>query len=397
MMFKSFEEITVGQSASISKKITAEDIKKFVEITGDNNPLHVDRGYAETTSFKDVVVHGMLGASFISTVIGTRLPGRGALWISQSLEFLMPVRLNDELVIVCTVLKKHERDRILELETNIWNQNKTFVLSGKGRVKVLESSTPKQVAANQEKLKVAVVTGGSGGIGKAICLQLAQEGYRVVVNYLNNEARALEIVGLIESQGGESLACRADISKPEEAQRLVDRAVQKYSGISLLVNNASPKIQPKAFESLEWEEIMHHLNVQFRGAFEMSKVCVPIMKAQGYGKIVNITSQVLDSSPSPTWTAYAIGKSSLATFSRYLAVELGPFKITVNCVSPGMTDTALIGDIPEKARLIIARQTPLRKLASPEDVAGSVGFLASPQADHITGETIRVNGGMAMV
>ena len=98
-MFKDFSEIQVGDSESISKTITESDVRRFVEMTGDDNPLHVDSAYAESTAFKDIVVHGMLGASYISTVIGTRLPGTGALWVSQNFDFLLPVRLGDELSI----------------------------------------------------------------------------------------------------------------------------------------------------------------------------------------------------------------------------------------------------------------------------------------------------------
>ena len=104
-MFKDFDAIEVGETQTLTKTITEVDVRKFVEVTGDDNPLHVDRSYAETTSFKDIVVHGMLGASFISTVIGTKLPGAGALWVSQNLEFLLPVRLGDELSISAKVLK----------------------------------------------------------------------------------------------------------------------------------------------------------------------------------------------------------------------------------------------------------------------------------------------------
>jgi 3-oxoacyl-[acyl-carrier protein] reductase len=100
-----FEEIQIGDAASLVKQITAADVRRFVELTGDDNPLHVDRAYAEATAFKDIVVHGMLGASFLSTVVGTRLPGEGALWISQTFEFLHPVRLDDTLTVTCTVRK----------------------------------------------------------------------------------------------------------------------------------------------------------------------------------------------------------------------------------------------------------------------------------------------------
>lgn len=135
--FADYEQIQVGDRQQLVKVIGPADIRKFVEMTGDDNPLHVDRDFAETTSFKDVVVHGMLGASFISTVIGTKLPGPGALWVAQSMEFLLPVRLGDELTISCTVLKKHDRERLLELETRIVNQDQQTVLMGTGKVKVL--------------------------------------------------------------------------------------------------------------------------------------------------------------------------------------------------------------------------------------------------------------------
>ena len=132
--FTDFDSLKVGDCRQLIKTITQDDIRKFVDMTGDDNPLHVDRNFASETSFKDIVVHGMLGASFISTVIGTKLPGPGALWISQSMDFLLPVRLADVLTVSCTVLKKHERDRLLELQTVIVNQNGQTVLQGHGKV-----------------------------------------------------------------------------------------------------------------------------------------------------------------------------------------------------------------------------------------------------------------------
>ena len=105
---KSFDDIQVGDVESIQRTVTEADVRRFVEMTGDDNPLHVDRAYAERTPFKDVVVHGMLGASLVSTVIGTKLPGEGALWLKQNFDFALPVRLGDELSVSCTVLK-HEK------------------------------------------------------------------------------------------------------------------------------------------------------------------------------------------------------------------------------------------------------------------------------------------------
>jgi len=394
---RKFEEIQIGDTATIHKKITEEDVNKFVAMTGDNNPLHVDRDYAEKTPFKDIVAHGMLGASFISTLIGTKLPGEGALWVSQSFEFLLPVRLGDDLTISVQVTKKHDRDRLLELDCKILNQSKQTVLTGAGKVRLLETPAEEKAAATIQRSEVALVTGGAGGIGKAICLRLAEDGYKVVVNYRTKGDRAQSIVEAIMAKGGRAMAIEADVSKESQVAALVEKVTGVWGGVDVLVNNASPHISPQSFEQLEWSEIEHHLNVQFKSAFLLCKLIVPLMKAQKFGRIINITSQVLDSSPSPNWTAYALGKASLATFSKYLAAEVGPFGIQVNSVSPGMTDTSLVGDIPEKARMMIARQTPLRRLGNPEDVAGAVAYLASPKTSFVTGETIRVNGGQVML
>lgn len=394
---KRFDQIEVGDVESIQRTVTEADVRRFVEMTGDDNPLHVDRAYAERTSFKDVVVHGMLGASLVSTVIGTKLPGEGALWLKQNFDFALPVRLGDELDVSCTVLKKNDRERLLELEARVVNQNSDTVLSGTGLVKVLESTNGHEPEETPQQLKVAVVSGGSGGIGRAICTRLAADGYAVVVNYRGEAERAEAVVRAIEEDGGRATAVRADVALAEDAAQLVEQAAREYGGVSLIVNNASPRIAGKPFDALSWDDMQHHLDVQVGGAFALAKAAVPAMRERGYGRIVNVTSQAVDGSPTSGWTAYSVAKSALATLSHQLAAELGPAGITVNCVSPGMTDTRLIGDIPEKQRLIAARQTPLRRLATPEDVAGAVAYLASDAACYLTGETIRVNGGQVMV
>lgn len=423
-MFMDFDAIVVGDTQTLTKHITEADLRKFVDMTGDNNPLHVDRAFAETTSFKDIVVHGMLGASFISTVIGTKLPGTGALWISQNMEFLQPVRLGDVLTISATVLKKHLRERLLELDTRIINQNQQLVLTGIGKVKVLVAAVPETKFVADARPRVAIVTGGAGGIGKAICQRLAADGFDVVVNYRTQADRALEIVadinataaagasfgGAGESTGscdsvvavvagkryGRALAVKADIATESGAQALFASAVKAFGAVSVLVNNASPHINPKPFSTTGWDDVQRQIDVQVKGAFLMTSAVTPDMASRKWGRIVNITSEVLDGPPSVMWTGYAMAKGALQVFSNYMAAELGPQGITVNCVSPGMCETTLIGDIPEKTQLMIARQTPLRRLAKPTDVAAAVSYLVSDDADFITGDTIAVNGGRAM-
>lgn len=394
-MFADFDRIAVGDCRSISRTIAEADVRRFVEMTGDDNPLHVDRSFAEETAFKDIVVHGMLGASFISTVIGTQLPGPGALWVSQNMDFLLPVRLGDELTVSCTVTAKHERDRLLELDTRIVNQNGQAVLTGRGKVKLL-AGKPKAEAAPTERPAVAIVTGAAGGIGAAICRRLAAEGNHVVVNYRRGRDKAEALAASLSESGRRAIAVEADVATEEGARRLREAAVNAFGGVGILVNNASPRINPKPFAALEWADFQAHLDVQLKGAFLTMKECAPEMASRKWGRIVNITSQVIDAAPSSGWTSYAVAKSALAMLSRYLAAELGPQGVTVNCVSPGMTETAMIGDVPEKVQLMVARQTPLRRLATPEDVAAAVAHLVSDDAAFVTGHSMRVNGGLAM-
>lgn len=395
-MFADFDSIEVGETRSLSRKITEADVRRFVEMTGDDNPLHVDRSFAEETSFKDIVVHGMLGASFISTVIGTQLPGSGALWVSQNIEFLLPVRLGDELTVSCTVVRKHERDRLLELDTRITNQNRQLVLTGQGKVKLLAGRPRPEAPLPGDRPPVAIVTGGAGGIGAAICRRLAADGNKVVINYMGRRDKAEALAAELNQQDVRAISVQADISTDGGAANLFSAAVKAFGGVGILVNNASPRINPSAFAASEWEDFQTHLDVQVKGAYLMMKLCLPEMMDRKWGRIVNITTQAIEGTPTSGWSSYAVAKGALAMLTRYAAAELGPQGITVNAVAPGMTETSLIGDIPEKLQLMVARQTPLRRLARPQDVAAAIAHLVSEDAAFITGHTMRVNGGLAM-
>lgn len=396
MMFANFEAIQVGEKRSLTKTITEADVRRFVDMTGDDNPLHVDAAYARSTPFKDVVVHGMLGASFISTVIGTRLPGPGALWVSQQMDFLLPVRLGDELTVSCEVLKKHDSERLLELETVITNQNGQRVLTGRGKVKLLSEPQAAQAADTPQKCMVALVTGGAGGIGQALCERLALDGFAVVVNYAHSAGSANDLVSRITAAGGRALAVQADVATGSGITKLFDAAVNAFDGVGVVVCNASPPIHAKPFASAAWADVQQHIDVQAKASFLLAQRCAPGMAARKWGRIINITSQVTRALPTPGWLSYTIGKSTLAALTRSMAVELGPSGITVNAVAPGMTDTRLIGAIPEKVQLMTARQTPLRRLAVPQDVTDAVAYLASDAGGFITGQELHVNGGMVM-
>lgn len=389
-----FDEITVGQIAELEHTVTLHDLEKFVELTGDDNKLHVDAAYAARTSFKKPVAHGMLGASFISTIIGTRLPGDGALWFAQSLEFLLPVRVGDTLLVRAEVLRKIERMNVIELQTDIFNQHRQKVTTGIAKVKIVDFEPEIAELPNPPK-PVALVVGGSGGIGSAVCYQLAKAGFDIAIHYFSNASKAQAIATDIESMGQQALLVSADVCDQASITDMVQKVVRQFGTITALVNcTTGPMILAK-WEDIQWVDIAKALEISLQGAFELVRQVTPIMEKANYGKIVHISSHMVDS-PNGGQLPFITAKAALEGLSKALSLELAAKGIRVNLVSPGMTDTPLLSEIPERIRLMVTARIPLRRLAKPDDVAGAVTYLASPQSDYLTGETIRVNGGQVM-
>jgi 3-oxoacyl-[acyl-carrier protein] reductase len=192
------------------------------------------------------------------------------------------------------------------------------------------------------------------------------------------------------------VAVQADVASAGGAERLLARAEDAFGPVGVLVHNASGPVAAKPIALAAWGDVQEHLEVQLKGAFLVAKAGLPAMTSRRRGRIVFITSQVVDAPPTAGWAGYTIAKSAVASLARSLALECGPLGITVNCVAPGMTETAFIGGIPEKIQMSVARQTPLRRLAQPWDVAAAVAYLVAPEGAFITGQTLRVNGGMDM-
>ena len=392
-----FETLQVGDTAEFRHTVTKEDVLKFANLTGDDNALHVDPEFAAKTSFKGVVAHGMLGASFISTVIGKYLPGNGSLWISQNFEFLLPTRIGDTLTISAEILKKHKTQRIITLKTEIKNQHKQVVLTGEGKIKVLQLEESKSDNIKHVETRVVLITGASKGIGAATAVTLASQGFSVIINYCSDKTGAQNILEQIRKNQGDAIICRADVTKSEEVKKMVSLAKLRFGTITALVNNATSKIIPQTFEELEWRDIELHMNIQLKGAFNCIQAVLPDFQKNKMGSVVNINSIYSDSTPPDKMAGYVMTKNALSALTKSLAVEYGPQGIRFNTVSPGMTETGLISDIPEKTRLVTSMNTPLRRLAQPLDIADAISFLLSDKAKHITGETLRVCGGAVMI
>jgi 3-oxoacyl-[acyl-carrier protein] reductase len=412
-----FDLIKVDDTAEHFHQVTKSDIKKFINLTGDKNKIHHDSNYAKKTFLKKPVAHGMLSASFISTLIGTKLPGDGALWFSQNLEFLRPIRVGDKIKIIAKVKKKNISNQVVDLSIEILNQHKQKVITGSVGVKVTDNTIiskkdKKEFQSNLSvsngkikksykfiklhlKRKVALVIGATGGIGQATCIQLAKDGYDIIVHYNKNKATAEKIQKKIKLIKRKSMIIRANITSKKSVEEMTKKLIKKFKTISVLVNCAALGVPNIKFDDLEWGNFEKHHNFNIKSNLYLIQSLIPYMYQQKYGKIVCISTQYTDE-PKPELSYYISAKSALIGFVKSIATELAPKGISINIVSPGMTDTDLIADIPLKERMLTAAKTPMRRLTLPEDVAGAISFLASNKSDFITGTNIRVNGGQIM-
>ncbi len=392
-----YEEIQVGTTQQLTHTITQADIEKFVDLSGDDNKLHVDKAFAARTSFKKPVVHGMIGASFISTVIGTKLPGDGALWYSQTLDFLLPVRIGDMITVVAEVIKKNDRERSIELDVRIFNQKRQIVTRGISKVKVIDEDIPvNENLENEENPRGALVIGATGGIGNATCLQLAKDGFNLILHYNKNKDKARKLQEEIKALGREVYICQGDVNQLADIDALIDFSIRKFSGIDVLVNCAAFPIPTIKATDLLWTDFLTQLEINIKVNLLLIQKVLPVMVGNGYGKIITLSSEATDK-PNANWAHYITAKSALEGLTKSLAYELAPKGIRINMVSPSMVSTELTADIPEKMKLMTAAQTPLRRLARPEDVAGVISFLASSKSDFLVGENIRLNGGQVML
>jgi 3-oxoacyl-[acyl-carrier protein] reductase len=245
------------------------------------------------------------------------------------------------------------------------------------------------------KDKVALVTGGSRGIGRAIATTLAEAGAAVVVNYKGNQAAADEVVRMITDADGQALAVQGDVSKPDEVEQLFKTAVERIGPVNILVNNAGITRDTLLLRMKE-DDFDAVLATNLRSVYLCTRAALrPMTKARG-GRIINISS-VIGLIGNPGQANYAAAKAGIIGFTKSTAREMASRNITVNAVAPGYIETELTGQLGEQIRAAILEAIPLGRLGVPQDVANVVCFLASDAAAYITGQTLTVDGGMVML
>jgi 3-oxoacyl-[acyl-carrier protein] reductase len=391
---RSIDDFAVGDSAALEHEVVADDVARFVELTGDDNPVHVDDEYAMGLGFRGRVVHGMLTSGYISTVIGTLLPGPGALWMSERFNFRAPVYVGDRIRVEVTVRHVSLSTRVLALDVAVRTAAGKLVLDGEAQVQLPERRP--EVSVERHGARTAVITGSGRGIGAAIARRLAEDGLQVVVNYRSDEARARSTMDEIVAAGGEATLFRADVSAAEEVQALIGHVEETFGPVDALINNAGTPTDPRPLAETTWDDVAGHLDGHLRGSFNCIAAVLPGMVERGFGRIVNVTSQSAYGTPPPKLTGYVVAKSALAALTRCVSLETGPRNVTVNAVAPGMVETDMTADLSPRMKALLASQTPLRRLADADDVAAAVSFLVGPGGAYVTGHTIHLSGGQVM-
>lgn len=243
------------------------------------------------------------------------------------------------------------------------------------------------------KGKVAIVTGGSRGIGRHIALQLAQRGADVAINYRSRQSDADETLKEIEATGVKALAIKADLSKMPEARGMIKEVHEKWGRIDILVNNAGIT-RDKSMKKLTDEDWNEVLDTNLGSVYATCSEVLNIMLEQKYGRIINITSFV-GQAGNFGQANYAASKGGIIAFTKTLALEVAKHNITVNAIAPGFTETEMLAQVPENIREQIVARVPMGRFGQPEEVARAVVFLAA-EGDYITGQQINVNGGVYM-
>lgn len=243
--------------------------------------------------------------------------------------------------------------------------------------------------------KVALVTGSSGGIGQAIAVRLASEGADVVIDYRSHPEGAEETKAKVEATGRKGLVVKADLGVVSDVRQMIAEGIQNFSKLDILVNNAGLEKRADFWEVTE-ADYDSVINVNLKGVFFATQAIVEhLRETKRSGKIINISS-VHEELPFPHFTSYCASKGGVKMMMRNLAVELGSLGITINNVAPGAIETPINKDLtenPEKLNAVL-KNIPLGRLGQPNDVAALVAFLASPDADYITGSTFYVDGGL---
>lgn len=240
--------------------------------------------------------------------------------------------------------------------------------------------------------QTAVITGAARGIGRAIALRLARSGVNLIINYYQNETAALDLTREIDALGGCSILAQGDVGQPEDAKRVIQSSMESFNRLDILVNNAGIT-RDNLLVRMKEEEFNQVMAINLLGTFHCTKYASKLMMKARYGRIINISS-VVGIAGNSGQANYAASKAGIIGFTKSIAKELGTRNITVNAVAPGFIQTDMTDRLSDEQKKKILSRIPLGRFGLPEEIANMVHFLVSDEADYITGQVFRIDGGM---
>ncbi len=243
--------------------------------------------------------------------------------------------------------------------------------------------------------KIALVTGGSRGIGRATASLLAKQGAVVVINYSARQDAAEDTARTIRADGGQAVLMQGDVRSREQVAEIIAKIDGQYGRLDILINNAGMPFTRKPLQDMTWEEFQQKLDDEMKAAFVLTQAVTPLMTRHHFGRIVYVGSG-LSKHTSPNMAAHGTAKAALTQFARYVAAEYGPAGITANVVSPGLVRTEATAFRPQEFLTHVAGMTPLGRVADPDDIARAIVMYASDASGFITGTYVPVNGGSSM-
>jgi len=246
------------------------------------------------------------------------------------------------------------------------------------------------------KGKVVLVTGSARGIGAAIAKAVSRQGASVIINYIQSKEKAEQVMNEIKDIGGKAIIVQADVRDAQAVQAMVEKGIREFGKIDVMFNNANINFPVRPFTELSWQDIEAKITGEMKSLYNCSQAVLKDMLKRKSGKLVFISSS-LSRHPGYGFSAHAAAKSAMDGIAKVMAVELGPFGITVNVIGPGLVMTDATSGMPKEAVERTADMLPLKRVGAPDDIAGVAVFLASSFSDYVTGEYIPVNGGNFMI
>jgi 3-oxoacyl-[acyl-carrier protein] reductase len=384
--------LAVGDEARVTATITRELIEATAQLTGDDNPLHLDTQAARRFGQSRPIAHGQILIGLVSRLIGTELPGPGSVWFESQWRFLTPIYADDVVTVTARVAQVSTGSRVVVLDVAATNQHGTEVLRGQAKVRVPEAVREADTGMKATE-RVAVVTGGGRGLGRAVALALADHGVSVVVSYKSDQSAADETVEALRAKGVRAIAVAGAVGTTGVGRELVQAAEREFGRVDIIVHGATPPIEHRPWNELTDRDFRTFFDTYVLGLHELVSAAVPGMQQRKFGRIIAVLTSAMAEMP-PKLAAYVAGKYALYGLCRSLAVELGPSNVTVNCVSPGMLVSEYADRAGIAAREIVARRTPLRRLGDPAEVANVIAFLAGDGGAFVSGGNIPVTGGV---